>query len=393
MSSRLLFGAAAALAGAGLIGAIACADKSPTSPTCTISISPTALTHESAGGSASIAVTAPAGCAWTAATPDAWISITSGSSGTGPGTVNYTVAANASPDTRAGSIAVGTARYDVSQKGRSAAVCTYDLSPGSADFTKDGGGGAFAVTAPDGCAWTAASNASWLTVATPTGQGTGSVSYTVARHTEVESRNGVISLADRTFTVRQSGDVGICQYSVAPVDFSPCMPAAAVTTTISTSASCPWTADVSVPWLRVGAGSGSGGSGLSITFTENYDAPREGIVMIRWPTPSAGQNVRIHQAGCRYAVSRSSFGFVAAGGTGSFDVLQESDPNTCGSALQDRCIWSAQSNASWITVNTPMPRTGDNSVSFTVAASDSPSPRVGTITVRDQVVTITQNGR
>jgi hypothetical protein len=32
-------------------------------------------------------------------------------------------------------------------------------------------------------------------------------------------------------------------------------------------------------------------------------------------------------------------------------------------------------------------------VAFTVAPNNGTSPRVGTITVRDQVVTITQNGR
>jgi hypothetical protein len=115
--------------------------------------------------------------------------------------------------------------------------------------------------------------------------------------------------------------------------------------------------------------------------------------MIRWPTPTAGQNVRVSQAGCRYGVSRSSFAFVAAGGSGTFDVLQQSDPTECGGALQDRCVWTALSNASWIVVTTPMPRSGDNPVAFTVAPNTGASPRTGTITVRDRVVTITQNGQ
>jgi hypothetical protein len=393
MSTRLYVGVALALAGAVAIGASGCGEKSPTGPTCTISLNPSSLTVESSGGAGSIAVNAPSGCAWTAASSEAWISITNGSSGNGSGNVNYTVAANPSTDSRVGAITVGTQRHEVTQKGKSEQACAYDLSPGSADYSKDGGSGTFAVTAPDGCAWAAASNASWLTLTTASGQGPGSVGYTVARQTAADSRTAAITVADKTFSVRQSGDIGICTYSVSPVDFTPCMPGGTVTTTITTQTSCPWTADVSVPWLRVSAAAGSGAGALSITFTENYDAPRQGIVMIRWPTPTAGQNVRVNQAGCRYAVSRSSFGFVATGGTGTFDVLQESDPNTCGGATQDRCIWSAQSNVSWIVVTTPMPRSGDNPVSFTVAANDSTSPRVGTITVRDQVVTITQSGR
>jgi len=180
---------------------------------------------------------------------------------------------------------------------------------------------------------------------------------------------------------------------VAPVELTPCMAGSTVTTTIDTSSTCPWTASVNVPWLRLSAGAGTGSTGLSITFTDNYDAPRQGTVMIRWPTPTAGQNVRVSQAGCRYGVSRSSFGFVAAGGSRTFDVLQQSDPTECGGALQDRCVWTARSSVSWVVVTTPMPRAGDNSVAFTVAPNPGATPRVGTIAVRDQVVTITQSGR
>ncbi len=47
----------------------------------------------------------------------------------------------------------------------------------------------------------------------------------------------------------------------------------------------------------------------------------------------------------------------------------------------------------WITITSSMPRTGDNPAAFSVAANDGASARVGTITVRDIVVTITQAGK
>jgi len=115
--------------------------------------------------------------------------------------------------------------------------------------------------------------------------------------------------------------------------------------------------------------------------------------MVRWPTPTAGQNIRVAQAGCLYAVSRSAFSFTSSGGAGSFDVIQQSDPNTCGGATQDRCVWTAQSDVPWITITGSMPRSGDNPVAFTVATNDGSASRVGTITVRDKVVVITQAGR
>ena len=130
-----------------------------------------------------------------------------------------------------------------------------------------------------------------------------------------------------------------------------------------------------------------------MTYTDNYDAPRAGTVMVRWPTPTAGQNIHVAQAGCVYAVSRPDVTVAAAGGTASFDVLQQSQPYTCGGATQDRCLWTAQADVSWITIAGSMPRSGDNPVSFTVAVNDGAATRVGHITVRDKVVVVTQAGR
>jgi BACON domain-containing protein len=61
---------------------------------CTYSISPQSQNFSAAVGSGNVSVTAGTGCNWTATTSDNWISITSGSSGTGNGTVSYSVQPN-----------------------------------------------------------------------------------------------------------------------------------------------------------------------------------------------------------------------------------------------------------------------------------------------------------
>src|SRR5262245_12434819 len=64
-------------------------------PTCSFTIAPTSHVFGPAGGSDSVAVTAPAGCAWASATNDPGVvTVTSGASGGGPGSVGYTVSAN-----------------------------------------------------------------------------------------------------------------------------------------------------------------------------------------------------------------------------------------------------------------------------------------------------------
>jgi hypothetical protein len=61
---------------------------------CTYSISPTTATISSAARTGSITVTTQSGCGWTAASGSPWITIASGVSGVGAGTVTYSVSAN-----------------------------------------------------------------------------------------------------------------------------------------------------------------------------------------------------------------------------------------------------------------------------------------------------------
>jgi len=61
---------------------------------CTYAISPTLRTFPDTGGSGTIWVSTQSGCPWTASEASAWVSISSGASGTGPGTVTYQVSPN-----------------------------------------------------------------------------------------------------------------------------------------------------------------------------------------------------------------------------------------------------------------------------------------------------------
>src|SRR4029453_16118410 len=102
-----------------------------------------------------------------------------------------------------------------------------------------------------------------------------------------------------------------------------------VTASLTTQGNCSWTVNTSAGWLSLPNGKSGKGSGtITITFSDNYDAPREGVVMVRWPTPTAGQNLQVEQAGCVYSVSQSAFNYTSAAANGSFSVFQESLPNT-----------------------------------------------------------------
>ncbi|MEK6673373.1 MAG: BACON domain-containing protein [Nitrospirota bacterium] len=90
---------------------------------CTYNISPTSQSFASSGGTGSVSVTASiSSCAWTATENLDWVSITSGASGTGNGTVNYSVSANATGATRTGNMTVAGQTFTISQSGISLTI-------------------------------------------------------------------------------------------------------------------------------------------------------------------------------------------------------------------------------------------------------------------------------
>jgi hypothetical protein len=67
------------------------------------------------GGSGTVSLTAGAGCTWTAVSNDVWITITSGSSGTGDGSVAYSVGINTTLAPRIGTMTIGGETFTVNQ--------------------------------------------------------------------------------------------------------------------------------------------------------------------------------------------------------------------------------------------------------------------------------------
>jgi hypothetical protein len=308
----------------GVTGSTGSYSISLSSASCSYSLNPTSQSFGSSGGSSSFGVTTAAGCAWTAVSNSSWI--TTSSSGTGNGTVNYTVASN-NGAARTGSITVNGQTFSVSQSAggggcpataiavgqtingnittsdcfftgtsryvdvytfsgtagqqiaitmngtfdtylyllnssnqvvaedddgggglnsripavfgfitlpstgtytiyatsfsfdgingsfgsysislQSATNCTFSLSQSSQSFGASGGSNSFTVTTGAGCAWSAVSNATWITT-NSTGSGTGSVNFIVASNPG-SARSGTITVNNQTFTVNQSAASG-----------------------------------------------------------------------------------------------------------------------------------------------------------------------------------------
>ncbi|HEU4388310.1 MAG TPA: glycoside hydrolase family 44 protein, partial [Blastocatellia bacterium] len=85
---------------------------------------------------------------------------------------------------------------------RGAGACA-SLGTSSQSFACEPGTGGFAVTAPAGCSWAAASNASWISITAGTGTGNGTVAYSITSNAAATPRSGTITVDGQTFTVLQ----------------------------------------------------------------------------------------------------------------------------------------------------------------------------------------------
>lgn len=172
---------------------------------CVFSIAPASTSMAAAGGTGSVAVSTTAGCAWTATSNVVWITVTSGAIGTGNGPVGFSVAANTG-GARTGTLTVAGQTFTVTQA--APVTCTYTIAPEDVSMPALGGRGTIAVTTAAGCAWTATSNDSWITVtAGASGSGSGTADYLVAANLG-NARTGRLTVAGRTFTVRQARLLG-----------------------------------------------------------------------------------------------------------------------------------------------------------------------------------------
>jgi uncharacterized protein (TIGR03437 family) len=371
---------------------------------CNQTLSPTGQSFTPAGGTGSVSVTSdPASCTWTATSNVSWITVTSGASGTGNGTVNYTVAPSNTSSTRVGTLTIAGRSFTVTQAG-----CSFSVSPTSKSFTAAGGTDSVAVTAsPTACTWTATSNASWITItAGSSGSGNGTVNYSVAANTGA-FRTGTITVAGQTITITQLGDPSVC--AVTPINIGQVVSGTLTTNDCNSPVrgssyyadrySFNGTAGQAVAIQLLPQSSypdylyliGPNGvvvtEGFRIPSTGFFNLPASGTYLIEvtssstFRTGSYTLTLTAGTAGCSYTVTPTSQSFGASGTTGSVNV-------NAGSS----CLWMAVSDSDWITVTAGSSGTGNGTVSLRVAANPSADPRSGRLFVAGQTITITQLG-
>jgi hypothetical protein len=180
---------------------------------CLLSVTPDIFTFlPPSGATASLTVVPVPARTWMTASNDSWIEVTSGATGTGPGTVAFRVLPNqvTSGDVRRGSIRISCNAIEgqtawISQRPTcQPGVAWASDSPTS--FSAGGGAGHLWVLAEPSCAWQAVSQSDWITLGPHTeGSSDGDVHFTVAPNPTGTDRTGTIVIAEKPWAVIQKG--------------------------------------------------------------------------------------------------------------------------------------------------------------------------------------------
>ena len=339
-------------------------------------ISPTNQSFPQSGGTGGFNLTFPSGCSWTAVSNNSFITITSGGSGDGNGTISYSVSVNNTGAPRMGTISVAGLTFTVNQ---SNVNCTFSLSPTSASYSAAGGSGNVDVTAGAGCIWKALPQVDWITITVGgNGSGNGTFSYSVDPNGGA-ARMGTIDVEGQTFTVNQSGT---CGFSISPGSALFAQTGGEASVSVTTAAGCNWTAVSNAPWINISSGSGGSGSGaVNYVVRDNMTgSARQGTMTIAGFTFTVVQATS-SGAVCSFAISPTSNAFQAAGGTGSVTIT-----------AQAHCAWRASSNAPWLTVTSVDVGIGNGSITYSVAANAGPSGRTAVITIGNKSFNVKQKG-
>jgi len=202
--------------------------------------------------------------------------------------------------------------------------CNYTLSSTSnATGAAGGTAGVTITTAASSCAWTATSNASWISVrSASSGSGNGVVLYSVASNSGA-ARVGTLTIGGQTLTISQGVGATMTLNHVT-LGFAGTYNATVLTSitapqdvTVTFSGATPaWTATASDPWVKITNGSGTGNGQFTVAILPSVGLPTSGTVMTTINVAASG----VFNAPQQIAVSLTIVAGATQPPTGSFDT-------------------------------------------------------------------------
>jgi hypothetical protein len=336
-------------------------------------------------GGATFTVNVSTTGSWAATVANApWLTITSGATGNGDGTISLRADANTG-GARAGTLLVtglgGSATLTVSQ---SAVNASLSLNPSTVTVGSGGQSGLTSQVASN-VVWTASSDVSWLSITSgAAGNGNGTITFSAAANGG-SSRSGTITVtssgASATLTVNQSGVSN--DLTVAPLAPPAIGSAGQSGLTLTVTSNVAWAATVSsgaASWLSITNGSSGTGSGtITYAVAANSGAARSGTITVAGS--GLTQTVTVNQSAFAASISVNP-------ATVTPDARAAGNQTVSVSA---NVAWTASvttAGATWLTLNGTSGGPGTNNLSYSVALNPS-AARSATITLTGSGATAT----
>lgn len=299
-------------------------------------------------------------------------------------TVNYTVIPTGVPDEiDAAKTLEVTKAYAANWRPTAAPpACTYQVSPLYLDTPDTATSFTLTVRTQAGCAWTAESNVSWLTVLQgSSGIGDGSVQAKVEANTTVDVREGTLLVGGQTVTISQRTKPCLLDFSPRSVSLGSGATIAEVA--VTTQFPCRYRASTLHPWLSFPDGEMYLGSSVVKVAVGANDTgvPREGHTLIG----STGFNILQNAlpSACKYEFQTN--GINVGPGASQHTIAFTADPG---------CPWTASGALNgFVDFQGLVQGKGSGSVAIRIDANPSTLPRSTNVKLGGEVFTITQAGK
>ena len=234
-----------------------------------------------------------------------------GWSGACSGTVNCQITMNQAQNV--------TATFNVCPCAPPTNQCVDQITPTTLSHGSDIETGNVTVSAPANCQWTAVSHKPWININNSSGQGSGSLIYSVGPNRSLQARSGTLSIAGKKVTVNQ--DKGVCSYSITPTSHTHSANAETGNVSVITSLKqCQWTArSNNVSFLTINTNLPIQGAGTVIyEMTANTSSEnRQGTLTV------AGQTFTVNQGTACCTSSVPVFTFIPTQGTPPLTVIAD----------------------------------------------------------------------
>jgi hypothetical protein len=278
--------------------------------------------------------------------------------------------------------------------GPDVARCAVTLAAPPTVLPPEGGSATLAVTTARDCTWDTASDAAWVQVRPATGQGTGSITVTVARNDDTRPRSTSVSVNEQRVRMEQAGVP--CRFDLGTSRLQVRREGARTSISISTTDACEWRASSPAEWVRVVTDRGTGSGSVDLDISRNEGVERSATVTIASlpvvvaqegsdgappsPAPPTGPAPGPPPVNCTYSIDPQSTSFRSSGGEAEIRVQ-----------TSNGCPWSASPGADWLSMISPSTGNGPGVIRYRAAANLSTvSARNGSLTVAGHTHAVAQ---